>query len=132
MFELKRSPKINEQIKIGDDIITINLDIDEITSRFRKCMTNLANAERAIAQAQSENSSDLDKVMTEYGNAAIALLQVVFDDENTEKILAFYESRYLEMTGEVFPFIAQTIIPQIETVAAEKRTKLLNMYKGRK
>ena len=132
MFELKRSPKINEEVKIGDEIITVALDIDEITIRFRKCMADLSNAEKAIAKAQAEKSGDLDKVMTEYGNATIALLQVIFGDDDANKILAFYENRYLEMTSEVFPFIAQTIIPKIEAAATEKKNKLINLYKGRR
>lgn len=132
MFEFKRSPKINEEIKIGDDIITVNLEIDEVTTRFRKCAGNLTLAEKALTKAQADNSKDLDQAMTEYGNAIVALLQVVFGNDNADKILAFYENNYFEMLSEVFPFIIQVIVPKIESAATEKKNRLISLYKGRK
>ena len=131
MFELKRSEKIVEQIKLGDEIIEVNLDAGAIQTRFTKGYNELLRAQNALNGATSDT---LDAVsdMEQYGNAVVGVLQVIFGEENTQKILAFYENNYSEMFTQIYPFIAEIIIPKISEASKRKAEELKALYKGRK
>lgn len=131
MFELKRSEKIVEQIKLGDEIIEVNLDAGAIQTRFTKGYNELLRAQNALNGATSDT---LDAVsdMEQYGNAVVGVLQVIFGEENTQKILAFYENNYSEMFTQIYPFIAEVIIPKISEASKRKAEELKALYKGRK
>lgn len=132
MFELKRSEKIVEQIKVGEDIIEVNLDAGAIQARFTKSYNELLRAQSAINGVTGENLDAASERLKQYGNAVVAVLQVVFGEENTQKILAFYENNYSEMFTQIYPFIAEVIIPKISEASKRKAEELKALYKGRK
>lgn len=132
MFELKRSEKIVEQIKLGDEIIEVNLDAGAIQARFTKGYNELLRAQNALNGATSNTLTASSDKLEQYGNAVVGVLQVIFGEENTQKILAFYENNYSEMFTQIYPFIAEVIIPKISEVSKRKAEELKALYKGRK
>lgn len=126
MFEFKRAKRVHEQIKLGDEVITINLDAESIAIEFNKRRNELIRAEMDIKQIGKEDPA----VMEKYGTAVVSLFQLLFGDENTEKILAFYENRYVEMSMEVFPFILEVIAPQISQAVEEMRKRAKTAYRN--
>lgn len=132
MFELKRSEKIVEQIKLGDDIIEVNLDAGAIQARFTKGYNELLRAQSALNGATSDTLEAVSDKLEQYGNAVVGVLQVIFGEENTQKILAFYENNYSEMFMQIYPFISEVIIPKISEASKRKAEELKALYKGRK
>lgn len=132
MFELKRSEKIVEQIKVGDDVIEVNLDAGAIQSRFTKGYNELLRAQAALNGVTGDNIEAMSERLEQYGNAVVGVLQVVFGEVNTQKILDFYENNYTEMLTEVFPFISEVIIPKISEASKRKADELKALYKGRR
>lgn len=132
MFELKRSEKIVEQIKLGDEIIEVNLDAGAIQARFTKGYNELLRAQSALNGATSDTLDAVSDKLEQYGNAVVGVLQVIFGEENTQKILAFYENNYTEMFTQIYPFIGEVIIPKISEVSKRKADELKALYKGRK
>lgn len=132
MFELKRSQKICEQLKVGDEVIDINIDAGEIQTRFIKSYNAVIRAEKALQQAMADNLEATAECLEEYGRAITSVLQVVFGVDNTVKIIAFYEQNYLEMFSEVYPFITGVILPKIQEVAIQKANELKALYKGKR
>ena len=132
MFELKRSEKIVEQIKLGDEIIEVNLDAGAIQTRFTKGYNELLRAQNALNGATSDTLDAVSDKLEQYGNAVVGVLQVIFGEENTQKILAFYENNYSEMFTQIYPFITEVIIPKISEVSKRKAEELKALYKGRK
>lgn len=130
-YELKRSQRIQEEIKIGDDTITINLDIDSITKEFNKRYNAIIAAELEIKNVQliENNAEKLNVAMESYGNTVIELFCLVFGEDGAMKILNFYENNYMEMSVEVFPFIINVIMPKIQQGIEEQRKKLAEQYK---
>ena len=86
MFELKRSEKIVEQIKLGDEIIEVNLDAGAIQARFTKGYNELLRAQNALNGATSDTLDAVSDKLEQYGNAVVGVLQVIFGEENTQKI----------------------------------------------
>lgn len=132
MFELKRSEKIVEQIKLGDEIIGVNLDAGAIQARFTKGYNELLRAQSALNGATSDTLEAVSDKLEQYGNAVVGVLQVIFGEENTQKILVFYENNYSEMFMQIYPFIAEVIIPKISEASKRKAEELKALYKGRK
>ena len=132
MFELKRSEKIVEQIKLGDEIIEVNLDAGAIQARFTKGYNELLRAQSALNGATSDTLDAVSDKLEQYGNAVVGVLQVIFCEENTQKILAFYENNYTEMFTQIYPFIGEVIIPKISEASKRKADELKALYKGRK
>ena len=132
MFELKRIEKIVEQIKLGDEIIEVNLDAGAIQARFTKGYNELLRAQSALNGATSDTLDAVSDKLEQYGNAVVGVLQVIFGEENTQKILAFYENNYTEMFTQIYPFIGEVIIPKISEASKRKADELKALYKGRK
>lgn len=132
MFELKRSEKIVEQIKLGDEIIEVNLDAGAIQARFTKGYNELLRAQNALNGATSDTLDAVSDKLEQYGNAVVGVLQIIFGEENTQKILAFYENNYSEMFTQIYPFISEVIIPKISEASKRKAEELKALYKGRK
>lgn len=120
MYEIKKSRRITEDVEFssGDERLLLHVDIDlgRMARKISLAQVTLANARRA---AQSQDPEDLK----EYGEAAIALLQLVFGDENTEKILEFYEDDYIQLVFDVMPFIYEVIIPEVSRESKRKRSQ---------
>ena len=132
MYELKRSEKICEQIKLGDEIIEINLDAGAIQSRFIKNYRAVEVAEDALKDATIDKMAGMGEKLEAYGNAVIGVLQVVFGDENTQKIVSFYEGNFIEMFSEIYPLLTTVIMPKVNEVTKRKSENIKAIYRGKK
>lgn len=132
MYELKRKKKIAEQLKIGDEILTISIDPEAIVRDFNKARAEILRAQGNIEQAKAR-PEELAAAQEYYGAALLALMQLLLGEGNTEKIVTFYEGNYIEMTSDVIGFIADVIIPQIDAAVKDIRKHSAKGYKnGRK
>lgn len=134
MRELKRSSKIVEQLKIGDKIIEINLSTTDLVTRFRKTQLDILHAEKEIKELQTKgiDSDNMTEAFEAYGNAIVRLFELIFGDENSQIILEFYENNYEEMALEVTPFINEVIVPKIQEVYQEQKSKLKVKYNNKR
>lgn len=130
MFELKRSQRVQEDIKLGDEVISINLDVDSIATNFRKCQVDLIKAEQKL-KSLKQGETDGEVAIEEYGNALIALLRLVFGEENTAKVLNFYENNYVELSLQVIPFVAGVIVPAVTQSLQNTKQQMAQRYKGK-
>lgn len=130
MFKLQRSQKIIEQLQVGEDIIDVNIDAGEIQTRFMKKYNDVIAAEKTIGKIKDSSIEESAAAMDIYGSAVCALLQVIFGEENTQKILIFYEDNYIEMFQQIYPFIYGVIIPKVSEAAMEKTKQVKALYKG--
>jgi len=132
MYKLSREKKIIEQIELdGGEVIDINIDVENISNDFNQAYNKVIAAEKKMAELKikTDNKEVIDlNIERDYGEAVIALFSVVFGEENTSKILNYYENRYIEMSSEVFPFIINVVVPRMKTYMEEKRKKLENNY----
>jgi len=134
MRELKRSSRIVEELKVGDEVIKINLNPNELLKNYRRAELDIVKAQQEIVKLQKEGveSDKISQALEVYGNAIINLFKLIFGDKNTKIILDFYEDNYAEMAEEVIPYINEVITPKIKEVAEEQKQKLRKKYKPRK
>ncbi len=127
-FTLKRKKRIKEELRLVDandnivKVIEIDFDVDSQMHAFNKAQNAVIRAEQALSNAATEEAQ------IAYGNAVIGILNVIFGEENAKEILAFYENRYVELTEEVLPFIAEVFMPEMKKRQKEKRDRLAKKY----
>lgn len=128
MHELKRSKKIFEEVKIGDEILTVNISADTALKEFNKNFNAVIAAENTLKQLADGADVDIEQAADAYSQAVIGLLKLLFGGENTAKILTFYENNYVEMVNEVFPFVLDVILPKVKELMDEEKQKLAARY----
>lgn len=129
MYELKRAPRIKEQLKIGDEVIDVDIDVENTAVEFNKRRNAVIAAEQDIKKMR-ESGEESTAVLEKYGKAITELLVTVFGVDNTQKIVDFYEGRYIELTTEVFPFVINVIGPKMKSGIEDMRERAASLYKS--
>ena len=136
MYQVTRKNKVKESLRFnhadGTEAFTaeVEINVDEFAGKYNK-----ARELAAFAENKLKNSPESEELQQAYGEAVIAVLELIFGQENTRKILEFYENRYSEMLLDIYPFLTEVIQPAIQEAArdrAEKLSSALKYAKGRK
>ena len=125
-YQITRKNRIKEELQLchadGSVALSINVDlnVDEMAGRLAKAQDTLAQAQNTAR----ENPTS-EEALEAYGNAIGSLFTVLFGEDNTVKILDFYEGNYSEMLLDIFPFINDVIMPAIRDASASRKDQLL-------
>ena len=126
MYQITRKSRIKETLQLchanGDVAVELEIDlnVDEIAGRVNKAYEALGMAQLALQKDQNSQ-----KAMEAYGDAVIAVLDVIFGEEGTKQIAEFYEGHYSEMLLDLFPFINGEIMPKIRAASADRKAQLM-------
>lgn len=110
---IKKTNMINEKLIIKDGTfkrlkINVKMHVDDVLSDYNSAQAKLKIAEEKIRKNPTEFSQK------EYGEAVINIFNVVFGEKDTQRILKFYENRYAEMLIDIFPFVQDKILPNLQ------------------
>ena len=125
-YTVTRKNRIKEQLQLchADGTVAlvadVDLNVDIIANRVSKAYEALAMAQNTLQESPRDS-----RAMEAYGNAVIAVFDIIFGEENTEKIVAFYENNWSEMLLDLFPFINNEIMPKIREASEERKAQLL-------
>ena len=113
MYTIKKAAHIVDQLNIEDGDkklqVDINIYVDDIMAEYAKCQKRIAVAQEKIKQNQSD-----DDALAALGEAIVALFCLLFGEEQTKKIVGFYENRTASMLADFLPYIVQVILPAIQ------------------
>lgn len=132
MIELKRSKKVTEEIKLGDEVLTLTVDVQHIANTFRVCQLKIQNAYdhvNALRSAGTSAGAEFDAALTEFGEAIISMLELIFGKESADKILAFYKNKFIELAEQVLPPIVGKIMPLIRETMKEQAARIRHQSK---
>lgn len=130
MYQVTRKNRIKEQLQLchadGTVALTaeVDLNVDVIASRVSKAYETLGMAQNALSEDPRNPAT-----MEAYGNAVIAVFNVIFGEEQTAAIVEFYEGNYTEMLLDLFPFINNEIMPKIAEASEARKAQLLEAAK---
>lgn len=135
-YKFDRIQRVTEEIELGNGvIIKVDFNPDDIAKEYNLNLNRIIKAERAIKKLNPDETPDPDIVneaMGEYGNAVIGLFNLIFGEENTNKIVSFYEDKYIEMMQVIYPFIMNVAQPRIAESINKSRENLAQYYKDTK
>lgn len=112
------------------DTITFqtNGDAEDLTVHIKLNITpELIPQYRAVqlrlVELQKQNQTDPgnEAVINGIGECIVQTMTLLFGEENTEAIIRFYDNDLAQMLMDVFPYIRDVIIPQIEKIAKERK-----------
>lgn len=137
MYIAKRTPKIHEEMQLGENgpVLTVNLDTDDVVTGFEMRRAAVVQCQMKVANLRKENPGVVvpEGILAEYGKAIMEWFRYIFGDEQAEQIYEYYEGKSIEMINEVFPFITDCIMPKIkksmEHINSRNKQKYTN--KGR-
>ena len=117
MYEIKKSKNLVEDLKISDDdkelIIHVDINLDKIARKF-----SVLQAEFAITKAEVDENPDN--------------LNMLFGESETERMMKFYEDKYIDLITDVFPFITSVIIPKLREASERKAANMRNAYTAKR
>ncbi len=129
-YQITRKAKITETLELyradGSlaETINVDLDIDLMGGRVNKARENMA-----IAQLELEKDN---RNVEAFGRAVLSLFNVIFGEDGTRRIVDFYDGKEGEMLLDLFPFINNVIMPQVEAASAARKQQLLDAAKASK
>ena len=128
MYEIKRSARIKDELKLTDGdkvvIVSVDIDIDGTMNRYIQAQNHIARIKRKYSGTVEET--------VEMGKATIGLLEVFFGSEGTELILNHYEGHVLEMLEDVLPYIGSVLVPKLKAASRDKKDRMIAMHKARR
>lgn len=126
-YKIKKSGRITEELELlGEDcstVLTLHIDInvDRIASSYRKAQITLMKAAKA-----AKNGSD--EALELYGKAVTALVDLIFGEDNTAKLLEYFDGKYTDMSVKCFPFIRDVIEPAVKTAIDTQKGVIAENY----
>lgn len=129
MFEIKRKERIYEEVKLGDEVLVIDIDPESVLRRYNQCAAQLAQAQLKIETARKQGTGPTDADYAFYGEAVVSLFNVIFGEDNTTKFISYFSDNYVEMLSQVFPFIQDRIAPKIMQAAESLKKANVGKYK---
>jgi hypothetical protein len=61
------------------------------------------------------------------GNAVIEMMGLVFGAAGAEKLLYMYQNRYMDMIGDIYPFIKDVVEPQLVRAMKDKTARYTSL-----
>lgn len=119
-YQIKKSSRIKEQLEFlsEDDqtalTIDVDIDVDRIAQQYRA-------TELKLMECQKQASSGTAEGLQAYGTAVLAFFDLIFGEESTQQMLAYFDGSYTDMLLQVSPFIQNVVKPGIESAILEKR-----------
>lgn len=137
-YQVTRSKRITETLELTDEkgnvveSIDVNLDADAVCTAFRKKQTEVIDAERRLKEIRKNGvETDLECAYEAYGNAVIAIFELIFGEDGTKRLLEFFEDNYIEMGIQVVPFINAVIVPKINETLRNRKAQIRALHKYR-
>ena len=120
MYQIKRNHLV-EELEIEDNgetlILTVDINIDSMIKKYNQAQYRIAQA--SINAKAAAGEKDMAKAEEAMGEAVLSLFEVIFGENQTKKILEFYDERILEMLGDIAPFISEVVAPAFQNAQAK-------------
>lgn len=129
MYVVKRKETFTETLRLEapdgktEDIIIKLQPNPALLKNFRALQIKMIDLET------NKNHLAEETAIEERGKCVVDMFVLLFGQQATEKILAFYEDNYVEMLTDIFPFIQEVIIPRLNMVTKEIKQDFRSRFK---
>ena len=137
MYEITRKKRLTEQLVLKNEdvqaVVDVDLDLLGDAKEFRAKYVGLVNAQKALQDAKSASGShNLEEAHKQIGRSICELFRVIFGENGTDSILAFFDGNWTEAIEQVAPFIMNVVYPAFNQAAAERTPQLKKYYQARR
>ena len=110
--------------------IHVALDPDGVVEKVSRKYMDLVRIQQSFQgfDATTKSGAEVQEAYARLGDAVIALLEAVFGEEDTRRLLDYFEGRYIEMVRQVGPWIENVAVPRIREIAQKNRKQIMTSY----
>lgn len=135
-YQAKRRQRFEEDFELVNEsgevehALHVSLDADDMITKITRKYTDMIKvlSETTEAKRRADNPESIADSIDKLGGAVVTLFQAVFGEEDTKKIVDFYDNRYIEMCKEVTPFITNVVIKRCIEIKNENQKAVLQKY----
>lgn len=130
MYQIKQSKPFHDQLSIETKTgetkvfdVTINIT-PQLAKDYRAIQIKLLE----LNKKHNENKEDFS-VITGIGECVVDTMKLLLGEENTKELVEIYDEDYTSMLYDVFPYINEVIVPEIQKIAKEKKQQVKTRFK---
>lgn len=130
MYQIKQSKPFHDQLSIETKTgetkvfdVTINIT-PQLAKDYRAIQIKLLE----LNKKHNENKEDFS-VITGIGECVVDTMKLLLGEENTKELVEIYDEDYTSMLYDVFPYINEVIVPEIQKIAREKKQQVKTRFK---
>lgn len=130
-YQVKRQTVITEDIELSgkdgavEKVLHIEFNPEKLARKFNAARNNIIRAQLEL----KKGNALADKKLEAFGTAVIEMFNVVFGEENTNELTAYFEGNYIEMLEVMMPFITDVAAPAVQVSVEGHKKQLANTYK---
>lgn len=131
-YQVRKAKEVDEILELVDnndkvvDSIPVHINVNDMAMSINKARNDIIRAQEKFNNASDD---DIEELKTQLGEAVLALFRLIFGEDGTERICKFYESNYTTMMNYVFPFIAEVVLPALESASIAERENMAKNFK---
>ncbi len=126
MYRINREKTLKEQLDIDGVVFDVDLNVTKMANDLMKNYSFIGVLESEL------KTGDVKEVSNHYEKIGLAfkkLLNIIFTEEQTNKMLSMYEDDYISLMNDLVPFINDVIIPKVRKISEEKQKKIKDIKK---
>lgn len=117
MYRVERAQRNIVQLGLGDEVISIRVGGLAVWKKYIEAQGRLLDIQKKLEAYEREQKETPVELMTLLGDTIVYIFQLLFGEDNTKKIVEFFEGEYDEMFSALLPFITKELIPKIKETA---------------
>lgn len=129
MYRVERKKSI-VQLGLGDEVLNISVGGMGTFKKYIEAQGRLVDIQKKLEAYEREKKDAPLELMTLLGETIVYIFEILFGEENTAKIVAFFEEEYDEMLTALLPFITKEVLPKIKENASAESAKLAQRIAG--
>lgn len=129
MYQIRQSKPFREQLSVetekGKRVFDITLNITpQLAKEYRALQVRMLDLQR-----RQRESGDDPALVEEIGSCVVDTMQLLLGGETAAGLIELYEGNYTSMFYDVFPFINEVIVPQVQSLARERKQQLKRRFR---
>lgn len=118
-YKLEREKPNYLELDVNGDILRIDIGGMALYKKVLDAQSRLRDIQQKIDLFTTKGKEITPDLVQFLGESVIYMFSVAFGEQNTQKILDFYEGNYDEMLAKVYPFFVSEFIPALKQSARE-------------
>lgn len=130
-YQVRRQKLITEDIELlnkdgtkVERVIHIEFNAEKLARKFNNARNNIIRAQLEL----KKGNALADKKLEAFGTAVIEMFNVVFGEDNTNELTAYFEGNYIEMLEVMMPFITDVAAPAVQAAVESHKKQLADNY----
>lgn len=130
MYQIQRKETDCIKLGLGDEVLTIKLGGLKQLKKYIEAQERLLEIQKKLDNMNKAGAETTGELVEFLGQTILYTFEVLFGEENTQKMADFFEGNYDEMLEAVLPFINSEVVPALKKMAKRDSSQLVKEVAG--